>query len=40
MKYFRVSLVTVKSFFCSEIKTKINTNSVKGSGGEKIETIF
>ena len=41
MKYFRVSLVTVKmSFFCSEIETKINTSSVKGSSEDEIGTIF
>ena len=41
MKYFRVSLVTVKILgFFSEINTKINTNSVKVSGEEKIGTTF
>ena len=41
MKYFRVSLVTVKILgFFSEINTKINTDSVKGSGEEKIGKIF
>ena len=27
-------------FFCSEIETKINTSSVKGSGDDEIGTIF
>ena len=41
MKYFRVSLVMVKSlFFCSEIETKINTSFVKGGGEDEIGTIF
>ena len=41
MKYFRVSLVRVKSlFFCSEIETKVNTSSVKGSGEDEIGAIF
>ena len=43
MKYFRVSLVTVKSvfdIFCSEIKAKINASPVKGSGKDEIGTMF
>ena len=28
------------SFFCSEIETKINTSSVKGSSEDEIGTIF
>ena len=37
MKYFRVSLVTVKGlFFCSVIET----SSVKGSGEDEIQTNF
>ena len=42
MKYFRVSLVTVKSlkYSCSEIETKINTGSVKGSGEDDISKFF
>ena len=41
MEYFRVSLVTVKSLiFCSEIETKINASSVKGSGEDEIGKMF
>ena len=41
MKYFHVSLVTVKNFFfCSEIKIKINTSPVKESGQDEIKTFF
>ena len=41
MKYFHVSLVTVKSLiFCLEIETKVNTSSVKGRGEDEIGTIF
>ena len=41
MKYFRASLVTVKSLiFSSEIVTKINTSSVKESGEVEIGTIL
>ena len=41
MKYFRVSLVTIKSLdFFLEFETKINTNSVKASFEEEIGTIF
>ena len=41
MKYFRVSLVTVKSlFFFSEIEIKTNTSPVKESDKDEIETKF
>ena len=41
MKYFRVSLVTVKSLsFCSEIETKINTSLVKRCSEDEIGTMF
>ena len=41
MKYFRVSLVGVKSlFFCSEIETKINTSSVIESDKDEIGVAF
>ena len=41
MKYFRVSLVTVKSLtLCSEFETKINTSSVKRSGEDEIGSII
>ena len=41
MKYFRVSLVTVKSLtFFSEIEPKINTSFVKGSGEDEIGITF
>ena len=41
MKYFRASVVTVKSLiFCSEIETKININSAKGCSEKEIATTF
>ena len=41
MKYFRVSLVTVKSLIsCPGIEAKIKTGSINGSGEDEIRTIF